>query len=128
MSHASGAIELGARSVSGLVGVASRVTRSRRRVRPAEWERGLVSLRYRIWDSAPGPERTDALAVYCAHAASARRVIGGRRAAGARARVAAVLRLEQRLLDSRHLRGREREIAIRAVTRSLADVEGGPIP
>ncbi len=124
MAHASGAIELGARSVSGLVAAAHRVTRPPRSLDPADWERELVALRYRIWDTGPGPGRQEALAAYCACLAAARRAVGARAEDGRRERVDAILRLEERLLDSRHMSAIERGTATRAVTRSRADIAG----
>jgi hypothetical protein len=127
VTHATGALEFGARSVTGLVAAAQKVTRPNRSLSPSEWERDLVRLRYRIWDTGSGPARQDALAAYCACLATARRALGSRSDADRRVQVDAVLRLEQRLLHSRHLSSEEIRTATRAVERSRADIAGRPL-
>lgn len=127
VGHAADALELGIRSMSSLVSAAGRVRRTRRTLRPEDWEREVVRLRYAAWDSAPGPARAQALRDYGATVADARLAVGARSPSDARARVEAVLRLEQRLLSGKRLTAGERAIAQRAVARSLADVSGHAI-
>lgn len=127
VAHATGALEFGARSVTGLVVAAHKVARPQRSLNPRDWEREVVALRYRVWDTGAGPGRNEALAAYCACIAAARRALGSRAEAGRRERVDAVLRLEQRLLDSRHLSPAEIRTATSAVERSRADIAGRPL-
>jgi len=130
--HARGldrAVSVGARTLSDLAGAAGALTRGRERaIRPEDWERALVALRYAAWDAAPGPVRTAALDDYVRRVHSARRVVGARPGRGDRARVAATLRLERRLLGGVRLATAERRRATVALTRSLLDVEGRPLP